>query len=108
MKSTLTLATIVTIILTLAPVTKAQTPTVNPGVVNINTATADQLCYLPGVGPKTAAAIIAARPFLTPQGITVVKGIKTKRWEAMQAYVVINGPTTAKAKIRTAPAGGGK
>lgn len=99
---------IVTAILTLAPVTKAQTPTTNPGVVNINTATAAQLCYLPGVGPKTAAAIIAARPFATPQGITAVRGIKAKRWEAMAPFVTITGPTTAKSKIRTAPAGGGK
>lgn len=68
-------------------------------VVNVNTATVAQLALLPGVGPKTAAAIVAARPYASADDLLRVKGIGPKRLAAMRAYVVLSGETTAKAKI---------
>ncbi|MCB0237057.1 MAG: helix-hairpin-helix domain-containing protein, partial [Anaerolineae bacterium] len=48
-------------------------------LININTASAVDLETLPGIGPKTAEAIIAYRdangPFATIEAITEVKGI---------------------------------
>ena len=53
-----------------------------PTLVNINTAGAEELDTLPGIGPKTAAAIIADRTlnglFPTKESITRVKGIGNK------------------------------
>ena len=49
------------------------------GKVNINTATAEELDTLPGIGPATAAKIIADReangPFTSPEDIKRVSGI---------------------------------
>jgi competence protein ComEA len=72
------------------------------GVVNINTASAAQLALLPGVGDRTALAIIAARPFAAPQDVTRVHGIKGKRFTRIAAYLTVTGQTTLAAKVRTA------
>lgn len=51
------------------------------GAVNLNTATAQELCLLPGVGPKTAERIIEERkkrPFKRPEEVIRVKGIGRK------------------------------
>ena len=44
--------------------------------VNINTASAEALEALPGIGPVKAQAIIEGRPYNTPEDIMKVKGIK--------------------------------
>lgn len=55
------------------------TPAVSPGPVNLNTADAATLETLPGVGPATAAAIVADRerngPFATVDDLERVRGI---------------------------------
>jgi competence protein ComEA len=45
--------------------------------ININTASADDLARLPGVGMHKAQAIINARPFKSPEDLLRVKGIKS-------------------------------
>jgi competence protein ComEA len=54
------------------------------GVVNINTADASQLAYLPGVGPKAAERIVAWRkdngPFRKATDLMQVKGIGRPTW----------------------------
>lgn len=56
-------------------------------VVNINTATLDELDELPGVGPATAQAIIDEReengPFTAPEDLMRVSGIGEKKFEKL-------------------------
>ncbi len=69
------------------------------GVVNINSATVSELTLLPGVGKSKAEAIVAQRQkaqFKSPQEITKVKGIGKKKFEKIQQYIAVDGPTTAK------------
>ncbi len=61
--------------------------------ININTATAEQLVQLKGVGAKYAAAIIAYRQaegsFEKSEDITRVKGIGNKIYEANKDILVV-------------------
>lgn len=45
------------------------------GLINVNTATAEELTALPGIGPSRAAAIIAGRPYEAIEDIERVPGI---------------------------------
>lgn len=62
------------------------------GPINLNTATADQLDDLPGVGPATATAIIAYRDehgaFTSVDGLLAVPGIGPSKLEALRDSVV--------------------
>lgn len=58
--------------------------------ININTATAAQLETVKGIGPKMAAAIIAARPFASVEDLTRVKGIKAKRLATLRQYLTVS------------------
>lgn len=68
------------------------------GVVNLNTATPDELMRLPGIGPKKAEAIIALRHkrkgFAKLQDILRVKGIGRKTFQRLQPMLTLTGPTT--------------
>jgi competence ComEA-like helix-hairpin-helix protein len=57
--------------------------------VNINTATQADLEKLPGIGPKRAEAIIAARPFQRPEDLLRVPGIKRAEFEKIKGQVAI-------------------
>jgi comEA protein len=75
------------------------------GVVNINTATAEQIAYLPGVGPKTAERIVAFREekggFKKPTDLMQVKGIGDKTFERLSPYIATEGKTTLSSAIPT-------
>lgn len=62
-------------------------------LVNINTATLEELDTLPGVGPVTAEKIIAHRqangPFATIEAIMDVSGIGPVKFEAMRDLITI-------------------
>lgn len=63
------------------------------GSININTATQVMLEELPGVGPATAAAIIADRskngPFRRPEDLMRVPGIKESRYVLLEALITV-------------------
>ena len=62
--------------------------------LHINTATADELCALKGVGPKLAEKIIAFReqhgPFAGPASLQKVPGIGKKKLEGMLQWVIFD------------------
>jgi competence ComEA-like helix-hairpin-helix protein len=58
--------------------------------VDINNATEKELTTLPGVGPKIAKEIVAARPFQSVDDLKKVKGIGDKTFSMMKAHVVCN------------------
>ncbi len=60
--------------------------------ININKATEKELMRLPGIGPKTAADIVARRKeksFSKPEDIMDVKGIGPKKFEKVKSFIVV-------------------
>ncbi len=64
-----------------------------PAVVDLNTATAEELDTLPGVGPATAAAILAYRDehgrFASVDELLEVRGIGEAKLEQLRASVTV-------------------
>ena len=64
-----------------------------PGLVNINTATEEELDALPGVGPSTAQAIIKEREangsFDAPEDLMRVSGIGEKKFEKLKDSIIV-------------------
>ncbi len=60
-----------------------------PAILNVNSATADELCLLPSVDEKIAAAIIAKRPFTTVEDILDVKGIGEKKLAKIRPLIKV-------------------
>lgn len=97
-------ACVLTIMLMLgvAPSARAQRPTLE-GVVNINTASPDELRLLSGVGPSRIRNIMAYRqkhPFRTVEELARIKGIGRKTVRQLRLHLAVSGPTTAQKVIR--------
>lgn len=62
-------------------------------LVNINTASAEELDVLPGVGPATAVAIVEDReangPFSSPEDLMRVSGIGEKKYARLEAMICV-------------------
>ena len=70
---------------------------IGTGVVNLNTATLDQIDALPGISPRVAAAVVAeraARPFSRPEDVMRVKGMSRKRFERLRPHLTVTGSTS--------------
>lgn len=79
------------------------------GVVNLNTATPQQLDLLPGVGAKAAKQIVdyrAKTPFTKVEDLTKVKGFGKKKLEKLKPFLAVTGQTTLKAVPLAAGEGG--
>lgn len=76
------------------------------GVVNINTADAAQLAYLPHVGVKAAERIIEYRKahgsFAKVTDLMEVKGFGEKSFERLRPYLTTDGKTTLAEKVHGA------
>ena len=81
------------------------------GVVNINTASSEELELLPRVGPALAGRIIEFReangPFQTVDEILAVKGIGESSFEKLEPFIVTSGATTLADKVKLARSTGG-
>jgi competence protein ComEA len=73
-----------------AGLTNPTSPGGSGGLININTATAEELQQLPGIGPSRAEDIIANRPYETVDDLDRVPGIGAGTIENVRPYVVVD------------------
>lgn len=94
------LALVATIALMAGPSLAAGDSAGLTGTVNVNTATADELQLLPGIGESRAKAVIAMRKqrggFKSVTELTDVKGIGEAALAKLRPFVRIQGKTTAR------------
>lgn len=79
------------------------------GVVNIQTASAEQLQLLPGIGPAKAQAIVESRErraFRRPEDLLRVRGIGRATFRRLRPMITVDGPTTLTEQPRTRRASG--
>jgi competence protein ComEA len=80
------------------PLALATTASALSGVVNVNTASAEQLSMLPGVGPARAQAIVSLRKqrggFQRVEDLLEVKGIGEASLAKLRPFVALEGKTT--------------
>jgi len=62
-------------------------------IVNINTASADELDTIPGIGSARAALIIAGRPYQSIDELARLDGIGINQVESMRPFITVEGPT---------------
>jgi competence ComEA-like helix-hairpin-helix protein len=71
-----------------------KTPLAHP--LDLNTATAEQLQQVPGIGPSTAKAIVNFRrksgPFQKIEDLLAIKGVSKARLEKMRPYLTLSPP----------------
>jgi competence protein ComEA len=70
------------------------------GGINVNTAGADDLVQVPGIGPKMAERIIAHReksgPFTSLEQLMNVKGIGEKKLARLRPFLVVDAPAGSR------------
>ena len=81
-----------------AQAAKSSLPAAESGVVNLNTASSEELERLPGIGPSRAKAILELRArmkrFARIEDLLRVKGIGRATFRRLRQHVTVEGPTT--------------
>lgn len=75
------------------------------GVINLNTASPEELALIPGVGPERIRNILAyrkAHPFRTVDELARIKGIGRKTVRQWRFHLAVGGPSTAQGVVRPA------
>lgn len=76
--------------------TRTALPTLEPLLINVNTASAQDLQKLPNIGPVIAQAIINYRashgPFTDLQQLQNVAGIGPRTYEGLQGFITLGQP----------------
>ena len=68
-------------------------------LINVNTATVEELTSLPGIGPVTAAKIVEYReghPFATVEEVLEVKGIGPAKYQTIKDRITVGEPPAKK------------
>jgi comEA protein len=87
---------VLSILLMLFVASEARPDTKNPPAhsIDLNTATAEQLQQVPGIGPSTAKAIVNFRrksgPFQKIEDLLAIKGVSKARLEKMRPYLTVS------------------
>lgn len=99
-----TIAKLTLALLTAATLFTAPVQAESTGVVNVNTASAEQLSLLPRVGPSLAGKILDHREengqFKKIEDLLLVSGIGDKLFALIEPFVRTSGETTLKTKIK--------
>jgi len=69
-----------------------------PALIDINTATAEQLQTLDGIGDARAAAIIKGRPYTNKAQIVSKAGVPQATYDAIKDKIIAKQPGDDKAK----------
>ena len=69
-------------------------PGLRPLLVDINHASRDELCALPGVGPATAAQLLEARPLSDTAALKALLG--ARRYARVAPWVTLAGSRRAR------------
>jgi competence protein ComEA len=95
------------VVLALAPLAAQAAPA---GVVNVNTASVQQLELLPRIGPSVAQRIVERRKaggnrFASLEDLMLVQGIGEKTFAQLKPYLTLAGETTLKEKVKSPSTG---
>jgi competence protein ComEA len=110
-RTTKLFATLAAAAMLIAGIGMAQAATSFDGVVNLNTASAEQLTEIPGIGPAKARAIIEHRsetPFKTVEDVKLVKGIGDKLFAKISSNLTVDGQTSLGGAPNAQPGSGAK
>lgn len=88
----ISIALLLALVLTAASATAQKKRPAKP--VDLNTARAEELQEVPGIGPSTAKAIVQFReksgPFQRVEDLLVIRGISKARLEKMRPYLAVS------------------